>query len=65
MKSDPIVAEIRAIREHRAARFNFEIRAVAKDAQDRDTYGDREVVRLPPRRPVGLSEKAAEATTKK
>jgi hypothetical protein len=51
MQSDPIVAEIRDIREHRAARFGYEIRAIVKDAQARDAAGDREVVRLPPRRP--------------
>ena len=52
MEPDPIVAEIRAIRERLAARFNYDIDAMVKDAQERDAAGDREVVRLPPRRPV-------------
>ena len=52
MEPDPIVAEIRAIRERLAARFNYDIHAMVKDAQERDAAGDREVVRLPPRRPV-------------
>jgi hypothetical protein len=56
MPSDPIVAEIREIRERRAARFHYDIRAIVKDAQERDATGDREVVRLPPRRPVALPE---------
>jgi hypothetical protein len=51
MPSDPIVAEIRELRERRAARFGYDIRAIVKDAQQRDASGDREVVRLPPRRP--------------
>ena len=50
--SDPIVDEIRAIRDRLAARFNYDIDAMVKDAQERDAVGDREVVRLPPRRPV-------------
>lgn len=49
MQSDPIVAEIRKIRELRAARFGFDIRAIVKDVQQRDAAGDRQVVRLPPR----------------
>ncbi len=52
MQPDPIVAEIRGIRERRAARFGFDIRAIVEDAQKRDALGDREIVRLAPRRPV-------------
>ena len=51
MQSDPIVADVRAIRERRAARFGYDVRAIGKDAQQRDAAGDRQVVRLPPRRP--------------
>jgi hypothetical protein len=51
MASDPIVAEIREIREHLAARFGYDLRAIVKDAQERDAAGDRGVVRLPPHRP--------------
>jgi len=50
MQTDPIVAEIREIRERLAARFGYDIRAIVKDAQARDAAGDREVVRLTPRR---------------
>lgn len=52
MERDPIVAEIRAIRERLAARFNYDIDAMVKDAQQRDAAGDRKVVRLPPRKPT-------------
>lgn len=51
MKSDPIVEEIRKVREAQAARFGFDIRSIVKDAQTRDESGDREVVRLQPRHP--------------
>ena len=54
MQSDPIVAEIRKIRQQRAARFGFDVRAIVSDAQQRDALGDRRVVRLPPR-PVATS----------
>ena len=60
MPSDPIVAEIRALRDQRAARFGYDMRALVKDAQERDAAGDREVVRLPPRRPVRSPQHAAE-----
>ena len=52
MHSDPIVAEIREVRERRAARFGFDIRSIVADARQRDASGDREVVRLAPRRPA-------------
>ena len=49
MQSDPIVAEIRKIRERRAARFGFDVRAIVSDVQQRDARADRRIVRLPPR----------------
>lgn len=52
MQSDPIVTEIRRLRELRASRFNFDVRRIVKDAQERDAAGDRKVIRLPPRRPM-------------
>ena len=54
MQTDPIVVEIRKIREHQAARFGYDIRSIVKDAQSRDAAGDRKVVRLQPRRPLTL-----------
>lgn len=52
MFRDPIVAEIRQIREEFAARFNYDTGAILRYAQERDAAGDREVIRRPPRRPV-------------
>jgi hypothetical protein len=52
MQPDPVVAEIRDIRERRAARFGFDIRSIVEDVQKRDALGDREIVHLAPRRPV-------------
>lgn len=51
MPSDPVVTEIRAARERRAARFGFDLHAIAEDVRQRDAAGDRKVVRRPARRP--------------
>jgi hypothetical protein len=63
MPSDPIVAEIRKLREQHAARFGFDIRLIAKDARERDASGDREVIRRAPRRPAPQSRSGAETIT--
>ena len=44
MPDDPIVAEVRAIREKRAARFNFDIDAIVEDAMKRQGKDGGEVV---------------------
>ena len=59
MKSDPIVAEMRKLREQRAARFGYDISLIVKDARKRDVSGDREVVRRVSRRPGAGSTRAA------
>jgi len=65
MQSDPIVAEIRNLRERRAARFGFDIRSIVKDAQQRDKVGDRQIIRRPPRRPLSPKRTEPEAITKR
>ena len=61
MQSDPIITEIRQIREDRAARFGFDIGSIVRDAQDRDVAGDRVIVSRLPRRPSVTSRREAEA----
>ena len=63
MNSDPIVAEIRNLREQRAARFGFDIRLIVKDARKRDASCDRQVVRRAPRRPVAAAQDGTKAIT--
>jgi len=58
MYSDPIVAEIGAIREEFAARFGYDLNAIFKYAQQRDAEGDRKIIRLPPRPPTIISAKS-------
>jgi hypothetical protein len=44
MIRDPIVEEVRAIREELAARFNFDIREIVADAQRRQATSRSRVV---------------------
>jgi hypothetical protein len=52
MQPDPIVAEIRRVREELAARFGYDTAAIIKYMQQLDAVGDRKVIRLPPRPPA-------------
>ena len=49
-KDDPIVAEVRKAREEYAARFNYDLKAMARDLRSREGKDGRPVVTLPPRR---------------
>lgn len=55
MSNDPVVAEIHRIREQIAQKFDYDLDAIVKDAQQRDAAGDRPVVRRAPRPPFSLS----------
>lgn len=44
MIRDPIVDEVRAVREELAARFDFDIRKIVEDAQKRQTASQSRVV---------------------
>lgn len=61
---DPIVAEVRRVREELAARFNYDLKAILEDARRRTEEAARaghKVVSLPPRRPKGWTEPAKKA----
>jgi hypothetical protein len=55
MSPDPIVAEIRQIREEFASRFNYDTGAILKYLQELDATGDRKVIRRPRRQPVAIA----------
>ena len=55
METDPVVTEVRAIREQLAARLGFRLHDIVREAQRQDAAGDRKVVRLPPRRPITVA----------
>ena len=55
-ETDPIIAELRAIRQAYAARFNYDVDAMFKDIRARQEASGREYVRLPSRRSVSAGE---------
>ena len=44
---DPIIAEVRAIRQAYAARFDYDVDAIFRDIRARQEASGREYVRLP------------------
>ena len=44
MWKDPIVEQVRKVREEQAARFDFDIRAIIEDARKRQTKSKHRVV---------------------
>ncbi len=57
MWKDPIVEEVRAVREAYAARFNYDIEAMCRDLREEEARSGREVVSLPPKRIVPVEKK--------
>ena len=49
MKGDSIVAEVRKGRQEHAARFDYDLEAIAKDIRSREGQDGEPVVTLPPR----------------
>lgn len=54
--TDPIIAEIRAVRAAHAARFDYDIDAIFRDIQAMEKTSGRTFVRLRPRRTGGADE---------
>ncbi|MBI5758316.1 MAG: hypothetical protein HZA46_07350 [Planctomycetales bacterium] len=50
MTCDPIVDEVRAIREAYAKQFNFDVRALCRDLQEQEKASGRSTVSFPPKR---------------
>jgi len=48
---DPSVAEVRKARDEYARRFNYDLDAICKDLQERQSQSGRNVVSFPPKRP--------------
>ena len=49
MWRDPIVEEIRQLRQQYAAQFNHDLKAICQDLRERQKKGGRKLVTLPPR----------------
>ncbi len=56
MPQDEIIQEVRALREAYASRFNFDIRALYRDAKEREQKEGHKVVSLEPRRTLTAEE---------
>jgi hypothetical protein len=52
MKSDPIVEEVRDVRQKLAARFNFDLAAIVSDLQEREKLHGGRVVNLRSKREI-------------
>lgn len=52
MPEDTVMEEIRRIKEAHAAKFNYDVRAMAKALREKQRQGKRKVVSRPPRRPA-------------
>jgi hypothetical protein len=50
MCDDPIVAEVRKIRDELAARFNYDVHAIGRDARKRERTSGHKVVNLAAKR---------------
>ena len=49
---DPIITEVRSVRDDHAARFGYDVEAIFRDIRSRQEASDREYVRYPARRAV-------------
>jgi len=50
MWDDPIVKEVRKIREEHAARFDYDLERIFQDLKEHERQSGREVISLPPKR---------------
>lgn len=58
MSEDPIVEEVRRIRDKLAARFDYNIKAIVENARKEQEASERRTVSFPPRKPkTRLTEK--------
>ncbi len=62
-ETDPIIAELRAIRQAYAARFNYDVDAMFRDIRARQEASGREYVRLPARRAVSAGKDSSDDLT--
>lgn len=59
MRKDPIVEEVRRLREAYASKFDFDLDALVADLKAQEAKSARRLVTLPPRRPSSENSSAA------
>jgi len=52
MTDDPIIAEVRRIRDEYARQFNYDLDAIFRDIEQKQSQSGRTYVSFPPKRPV-------------
>ena len=57
--TDPIIAEIRAIRDEHPTRFDFDVKAIFRDIRAKQEASDRTYVRYPAKQTVPRLERLA------
>jgi hypothetical protein len=60
MWNDPIVEEVREIRNTHARKFKHDLKAIAADLKKQQLDGKHKIVSLPPKRPSILPEAKSE-----
>ncbi len=55
-ETDPIIAELRAVRDRHAARFDYDVTAIFRDIRTMQETSGRDYVRYPARRVLSVSE---------
>ena len=58
IQSDPIIAELRAVRDAHAARFNYDVKAIFEDIRAMQEISGGDYIRYPARRVDGVHDKA-------
>lgn len=58
IQPDPIIAELRAVRDAHAARFNYDVKAIFQDIRAMQAISGGDYVRYPARRVDGADDKA-------
>ena len=59
MQTDPVIDELRAVRDEHAARCGYDVEEIFRDIQAKQQASGREYVRLPARRVVATPEDSA------
>ena len=59
MWKDPIVEEVRRIRQEHAKQFHYDLRAIVDDIRKHQEQTGRKYVRFEPRRPSGAKTRRA------
>jgi hypothetical protein len=63
MLDDPIVEEVRKIRDEYAKKFNYNLDAIAADLMKQQKASGRKLVSFPPRKPIIVQSRKRVETT--